>query len=159
MTSRSARGESSRDGAAPPSARTSLGNFLRTQRRIAGLSLRQLADITSVSNAYLSQIERNLHKPSVDVLRAVARGLNVSAETLLDQVGLFEDPEPWVGPRRRALADTEAAILADPALQESQREALLAVYRSYVAGNASNAAETERAEADPQAPTSPHEAD
>lgn len=161
MTSRSARGESrrERDSGARPSARTSLGNFLRTQRRIAGLSLRQLADITSVSNAYLSQIERNLHKPSVDVLRAVARGLNVSAETLLDQVGLFEDPEPWVGPPRRALADTEAAILADPALHESQREALLAVYRSYVAGNASGAAAAERAEADPQAPTSPHEAD
>jgi len=64
----------------------------------------------------------------------VARGLNVSAETLLDQVGLFEDP-----PRERAGtpagSDTEAAILADPKLTPGQREALLAVYRSYVGRN------------------------
>ena len=114
------------------SPRDTLGQFLRTQRRIAGLSLRQLAEITSVSNAYLSQIERNLHKPSVDVLRAVAQGLNVSAETLLDQVGLFEDP-----PRRgeSSSRDTEAAILEDPRLTDAQREALLAVYRSYLAEN------------------------
>jgi transcriptional regulator with XRE-family HTH domain len=118
--------------AAAKTPRDTLGAFLRTQRRIAGLSLRQLAEITSVSNAYLSQIERNLHKPSVDVLRAVAQGLNVSAETLLDQVGLFEDP-----PRREegGSRDTEAAILGDPKLSDGQREALLAVYRSYVAEN------------------------
>jgi transcriptional regulator with XRE-family HTH domain len=114
--------------------RDTLGGFLRAQRRLAGLSLRQLAEITSVSNAYLSQIERGLHKPSLDVLRAVARGLNVSAETLLDQVGLFEDP-----PQRERGdangADSEAAIRADPRLTSSQSEALLAVYRSFVAEN------------------------
>jgi transcriptional regulator with XRE-family HTH domain len=147
MTTRAADADrgSRRDAARRPDARTSLGNFLRTQRRIAGLSLRQLADITSVSNAYLSQIERNLHRPSVDVLRAVARGLNVSAETLLDQVGLFEDPEPRSGLPRRSQQGTEAAILADHALHESQREALLAVYRSYVAGNAAEAEDADHA--------------
>jgi transcriptional regulator with XRE-family HTH domain len=121
--------------AAARTPRDTLGAFLRTQRRIAGLSLRQLAEITSVSNAYLSQIERNLHKPSVDVLRAVAQGLNVSAETLLDQVGLFEDPPRPAHREEGGSRDTEAAILGDPKLSDSQREALLAVYRSYLAEN------------------------
>jgi transcriptional regulator with XRE-family HTH domain len=110
---------------------------LRTQRRIAGLSLRQLADITSVSNAYLSQIERGKHKPSIEVLRAVANGLSVSAETLLDQVGLFEDPAPAVretASEAKAKA-TETAILSDPNLSPPQREALITVYRSYVSSN------------------------
>jgi transcriptional regulator with XRE-family HTH domain len=108
---------------------------LRTQRRIAGLSLRQLADITSVSNAYLSQIERGKHKPSIEVLRAVANGLSVSAETLLDQVGLFEDPAPAVRETASEAKATETAILSDPNLSPPQREALITVYRSYVSSN------------------------
>ena len=128
------RGASGKKTPREPSTRETLGEFLRTQRRIAGLSLRQLADATSVSNAYLSQIERGVHKPSIDVLRAVARGLNVSAETILDQVGLFEDP-PRARDDERDTADTESAILADRNLTPAQREALLAVYRSYLSLN------------------------
>jgi transcriptional regulator with XRE-family HTH domain len=90
--------------------------------------------MTSVSNAYLSQIERGKHKPSIDVLRAVARGLNVSAETILDQVGLFEDPPPARDGDGND-AHTEAAILADPRLTAAQREALIGVYRSYISQN------------------------
>ena len=122
-------------GSSDSSTRETLGEFLRTQRRIAGLSLRQLANATSVSNAYLSQIERGKHKPSIDILRAVARGLNVSAETLLDQVGLFEDPPESRGDDRARVPDAEAAILADRKLTPPQREALIAVYRSYVTLN------------------------
>src|SRR5215470_16765819 len=59
------------------------GSFIRTQRKLANLSLRQLAELTSLSNPYLSQIERGLHQPSVRVLRLLADALNVSAETLL----------------------------------------------------------------------------
>ena len=118
------------------SARETLGAFLRAQRRFAGLTLRQLAEITSVSNAYLSQIERGHHKPSVDILRAVARGLNVSAETILDQVGLFEDPDSNATPGPgAAVPDTEVAIRFDPKLSDDQREALLTVYRSYLSQN------------------------
>jgi len=38
------------------------------QRKLAQLSLRELAGMTKVSNAYLSQVERSLHQPSVRVL-------------------------------------------------------------------------------------------
>lgn len=112
-----------------------LGAFLRSQRELARLTLRELAERTQISNAYLSQIERGLHQPSVRVLRSLADALHVSAETLLAQAGLIdeddeagrrsEDARP-AGPER-----TVAAILADPTLTPEQREALLTVYRSY----------------------------
>ena len=97
------------------------------------MSLRQLADLTDVSNPYLSQIERGLHEPSVRVLKSIARALNVSAETLLAQAGLLNDEE--AGGASASSSDTETAIRADRALTEAQKTALLAVYRSYLADN------------------------
>lgn len=106
---------------------SALGEFIRTQRKLANLSLRELAALTDLSNAYLSQIERGLHEPSVRVLRSISRALDISASTVLAQAGLVEDDgEPDA---------TETAILADKSLSDAQRHALLAVYRSYVAGN------------------------
>lgn len=112
-----------------------LGGFIRGQRQLANLSLREMARLTDVSNAYLSQIERGLHQPSMRVLRSLADALNLSAETLLAQAGLIdeEDPaearrEPAPGPER-----TIAAILADTSLTAEQKEALLSVYRSFSA--------------------------
>ena len=68
----------------------SLGNFIRTQRRLANLTLREMAELAKVSNPYLSQVERGLHEPSVRVLRSIAAALNMSAETLLAQAGLLD---------------------------------------------------------------------
>jgi len=112
-----------------------LGGFIRGQRQLANLSLREMARLTDVSNAYLSQIERGLHQPSVRVLRSLGDALNLSTETLLTHAGLIDEDEaepagtPDVvapGPAR-----TVAAILADPSLAPEQREALLSVYRSF----------------------------
>jgi transcriptional regulator with XRE-family HTH domain len=109
-----------------------LGEFIRAQRSLARLSLRELAGLTDLSNAYLSQVERGLHEPSVRVLKAISEALDLSAETLLAQAGLLRNGET------RSEADsverTEATIRADPTLSEDQKEALLAVYRSYSAG-------------------------
>ena len=105
------------------------GSFVRTQRQLAKLSLRELAELATVSNPYLSQIERGLHEPSIRVIKAIANALDISTETLLAQVGLVGDEEAGL----RVHGATEAAISADPYLTEGQREALLAVYRSYVA--------------------------
>jgi transcriptional regulator with XRE-family HTH domain len=105
-----------------------LGDFIRAQRQMANLSLRQLSALTEVSNPYLSQVERGLHEPSVRVLRSIATALNVSAETLLEQAGLFSDNDND-GPDEKA---TENAIRADRRLTQSQRRALLTVYQSYV---------------------------
>ncbi|HET6795001.1 MAG TPA: helix-turn-helix transcriptional regulator [Acidimicrobiales bacterium] len=109
-----------------------LGQFIRSQRTLARLSLRDLAERTNVSNPYLSQIERGLHEPSVRVLRSIARALNLSAETLLAQAGLLEEADA-----DREPAATEDAIRADPYLSDGQKEALLTVYRSYRAAGGS----------------------
>jgi len=101
-----------------------LGPYLRAQRRLAKLSLRQMADLAGVSNPYLSQIERGLHEPSVRILRSIAEALNLSAETVLEQAGLLsrDDTLP---------TSTEMAIRHDSDLNEDQKLALLSVYRSY----------------------------
>jgi transcriptional regulator with XRE-family HTH domain len=111
---------------------TNLGEFIRTQRRLSNLSLRDLAARTQISNPYLSQIERGLHEPSVRVLKAIAGALNLSAETLLAQAGLLDRTDP---PAEEGQPSAEAAIRADARLTEAQKRALLAVYRSYVAAN------------------------
>jgi len=107
-----------------------LGEFIRRQRMLANLSLREMADLASVSNAYLSQVERGLHEPSVRVLSSVAKALNLSAETLLAQVGMGADANQT---GRFPVPTTEAAIMADAGLSQAQKKALLAVYRSYLA--------------------------
>jgi transcriptional regulator with XRE-family HTH domain len=111
--------------------REALGAFIREQRKRAGLSLRQLAELTSLSNPYLSQIERGLHQPSVRVLKAISDALNLSAETLLAEAGLV-DAIAGNRPAARRAADTatEDAIRADQRLNEDQKAALIAVYRS-----------------------------
>ncbi len=103
-----------------------LGEFIRSQRKQAQLSLRDLSEKTNVSNPYLSQIERGLHEPSVRVLKSIAIALNLSVETMLVRAGLLNEDDDIGGP-----TDTEAAIQSDPRLSDDQRASLLAVYRSY----------------------------
>jgi transcriptional regulator with XRE-family HTH domain len=99
-----------------------LGEFIRAQRKLANLSLRELATMADVSNAYLSQIERGLHEPSVRVLRSIAQALEISSNMVFSKAGLL-DPD--------AVPATEEAIMADTVLAPAQKDALLAVYRSY----------------------------
>ncbi|HEY1318729.1 MAG TPA: helix-turn-helix transcriptional regulator [Streptosporangiaceae bacterium] len=114
--------------------REALGAFIREQRKRANLSLRQLAELTSLSNPYLSQVERGLHQPSVRVLKALSGALNVSAETLMAQAGLIDaiagDATAATDTDAQHVPGTEDAILADPRLGEEQKAALIAVYRS-----------------------------
>jgi transcriptional regulator with XRE-family HTH domain len=109
------------------------GKYLRSQRQLARLTLRELSEITKISNPYLSQIERGLHQPSIKVIKSLADALNLSAEAMLAQAaGLDDDdsPAPNTG--------TEAAIRADVRLSESQKQALLSVYRSFLSNESTN---------------------
>jgi transcriptional regulator with XRE-family HTH domain len=129
-----------------------LGTFIRMQRQLAHMSLREMAVLTSVSNAYLSQVERGLHQPSLRVLRSIAQALSIAPEELLRRANFLSasndgDDAGSAGPGtsqaggtdtgRRAAGpdagppDTEAAITTDPKLSPRQREALLNVYRSF----------------------------
>lgn len=129
---------------APDAVLLGLGSFIRAQRLMANLSLRQLSALAEVSNPYLSQVERGLHAPSVRVLRSIADALDLSAETLLAQAGLLRAARPCAlaqegddtdanGTGNTAqFADTVRAISTDRRLSEPQRRALIAVYHSYV---------------------------
>ncbi len=106
-----------------------LGSFIRNKRKLANMSLRQLAERTKLSNPYLSQIERGLHQPSVRVIRLISDALNVSTETLLAQAGLLHRD----GAAEHAAAEPpgiEAAIRAERRLTEQQKSALIAVLHS-----------------------------
>ncbi len=106
------------------------GGYLRSQRQLAQLSLRQLADLTKVSNPYLSQIERGLHQPSIAVVKSLAQALNLSVGDLLAHAADIVTGE-------ETPSTTEASIRRDPRLNDSQKSALLAVYASMVAGSTS----------------------
>jgi transcriptional regulator with XRE-family HTH domain len=107
-------------------ARSMLGDSIRAQRQMANLSLRQLSALTKVSNGHLSQVEHGVHEPSLRVLKAIADALNVSRETLFEQAGLMSPTE------NLDEQATEHAIRTDRRLTNTQRQALLAVYRTYV---------------------------
>ena len=102
-----------------------LGEYLREQRRLAQMSLRQLSDLADVSNPYLSQIERGLRRPSAEVLQQIAKALRISAESLYIRAGILDLDES----RTRTVED---AIGLDPLLTERQKNALIDIYRSFV---------------------------
>lgn len=105
----------------------SLGEFIKAQRELANLSLRQLAEMANISNPYLGQIERGVYKPSADVLKNIANALRISAEAMYAQAGLLdENPTNGTGP------GVEAAIKTDPALSTDQKDTLIRIYRGFV---------------------------
>jgi transcriptional regulator with XRE-family HTH domain len=101
----------------------SIGEYIREQRTRAKISVRQLAEVTGVSNPYLSQIERGLRKPSAEILQQIAKGLRISAEVLYVQAGILEE--------RKADTDVQSAIRADLVLTERQKQVLLDIYESF----------------------------
>jgi transcriptional regulator with XRE-family HTH domain len=127
-----------------------VGEYLREQREHARLSVRQLANLAGVSNPYLSQVERGLRKPSAEVLQQIARGLRISAEALYVRAGILDD---------EGRPDVEAAVHADPDLNERQRRVLLDIYASFRAENRrageAAAAEQVTAPAEPEPITEP----
>ena len=110
-----------------------LGDFIRRQRKLANLSLRQLAEKTRLSNPYLSQIERGLHQPSMRVIKLISEALNVSAESLLTHAGLLHHGDGAVGDVPD-VPTVEQAIVADEHLSDQQKAALISVYRSMAGG-------------------------
>jgi transcriptional regulator with XRE-family HTH domain len=106
-----------------------LGEFIKAQRELANLSLRQLSELTKVSNPYLSQVERGLYKPSADVLKNIAEALHVSAEAMFAQAG-FLNPES----RDKLPSSVVEAIKLDPNLSSEDKDTLLKVYKGMIKG-------------------------
>jgi len=112
-----------------------LGDFIRRQRKLANLSLRQLAEKTRLSNPYLSQVERGLHQPSMRVIKLISEALNVSAETLLTHAGLLHHGDGETPGAGAGITTVEHAIQADSRLSDQQKAALITVYRSMLAAD------------------------
>jgi transcriptional regulator with XRE-family HTH domain len=108
-----------------PQPASSLGDFIRRQREMSAMSMREFAKLAGISNPYLSQIERGLRAPSEQVMQAIANTLQVSADTLYEQAG--------VAPEADGESQVLAAIREDPRLTGRQRQALTQVYEAFVA--------------------------
>jgi transcriptional regulator with XRE-family HTH domain len=109
-------------------AARAFGDFLQSQRRLANISQRQLARASGVSDSYLSQVERGLYRPSAEVLKALAQAFEMPVSTMFAQSGLMDaasEDAPSVG--------IEAAIRGDTRLTAQQKNALLGVYKAFVA--------------------------
>src|SRR5438046_5189445 len=109
---------------------SSLGGYIREQRHLAQVSLRQLASAAGVSNPYLSQVERGLRKPSADILQQIAKGLRISAEQLYVRAGILES--------RHGDPEVVAAILADTGLTERQKQVIVEIYETFRRENAAS---------------------
>lgn len=105
-----------------------LGEYIREQRKLAEMSLRQLAASAEVSNPYLSQIERGMRKPSAEILSQIAKGLRISAETLYVRAGILDEV--------RGDASVTAALLADESITDRQRQVLQEIYAAFQKENA-----------------------
>jgi transcriptional regulator with XRE-family HTH domain len=119
----SAAAEATTVAATVPTVGSQVGEFIRSQRGAAKVSMRELARAAGVSNPYLSQVERGLRKPSAEILSQIARGLKISAETLYEQAGILD--------RRVGNLSTVAAIRADQGLSERHKAVLLELYETY----------------------------
>jgi transcriptional regulator with XRE-family HTH domain len=102
---------------------SALGEYIRRQRELRDLSIRQVAQMAGISNPYLSQIERGLRAPSESVLNAIATSLRTSADALREDAGV-----PLKANDDSAVVD---AIRADERLSASQQRALLEVYKAF----------------------------
>jgi XRE family transcriptional regulator, aerobic/anaerobic benzoate catabolism transcriptional regulator len=65
-----------------------IGAELRKHRAKRGLTRRQLAQSSATSERYLAQIESGTGNPSVSVLRAIARALELPTAALLPEAGV-----------------------------------------------------------------------
>ena len=90
-----------------------LGEFIREQRRVGQLSPRKLSERAGVSNPYLSQIERGLRKPSAEILRQIARALEISSKSCTSGRILDE---------REDVPDSSARSVARLDLTEDQKK-------------------------------------
>ena len=90
------------------------------------VSQRRLAQLSGVSDSYLSQLERGLFQPSPQVVKAIAQAFGIPPTVMYAQLGLIDDEEVRLTP------GVEDAIRVDPRLSDAEKEALIRVYRSYV---------------------------
>ncbi len=84
-----------------------IGDNIRTQRKIAGLTQGRLAEKLHVPASLIGQYERGVRKPKLETLNRIADALQVPVSVLID-----EPPAGYADKFKRDL--TEYKILAFP---------------------------------------------
>ncbi|MDO5683323.1 MAG: helix-turn-helix domain-containing protein [Propionibacteriaceae bacterium] len=107
--------------------RSMLGAFIRRQRELSDMSMRQMSTLVGISNPYLSQIERGLRAPSETVTAAIAATLGITVDELYEQSGVDRGTT--------GASELGTAIQRATELSGTQREVLLGLYRSFMAVN------------------------
>lgn len=108
----------------------SLGEFLADIRRIKRQSLREVEEATgkSVSNAYLSQLEKgHIKKPSPNILFSLANVYSVPYETLMEKAGYIIQADERDDDQKHG----RVATFADDNLTNEEEEELLK-YLAYI---------------------------
>ena len=54
-----------------------LGKLIKHRRKVLGLTIRELADLTGMSKTTISQIERGTRNPTFEVLQNIFQYLNL----------------------------------------------------------------------------------
>ena len=99
---------------------TTLGQVLKEARQINQFSLREVEEITEISNAYVSQMENDkIKSPSANILYKLANLYKISFEFLLAKAGVIQEPlengKPLIGSALYAkdLSSEEERALAE----------------------------------------------
>ncbi len=103
---------------------SSLGITLKDARKNVGLTLRQVEEMTEISNAYLSQLENDkIKNPSVNILSKLSSLYKVSLKTLLSNAKMIDKKEAEQEEINLSFAQKIAFRAED--LSENEREDVL----------------------------------
>lgn len=69
------------------------GELIRTERKLKGLSISKLAELTGVSQPYLSQIENGKRNPSYEIIHKIKKALDIDFHLFAWASGLYTDVE------------------------------------------------------------------
>ncbi|MFE9387318.1 helix-turn-helix domain-containing protein [Streptomyces sp. NPDC007025] len=75
-----------------------IGSRIKRARKRSGRTQAAVAGLCGITEAYLSQIERGLKLPSIDVLVLLAREVDEPLASLLDDAPVVEAPAPQTAP-------------------------------------------------------------
>lgn len=107
-----------------------LGRAIKRRREELGLSLRDVADITSVSASTLSRIENGTGKPDADNIARLTNWLDMPVDRLMKKQGEGENVEPVIYYPHEATPEiVEAHLRADKNLSPETAKALSELFR------------------------------
>lgn len=120
---------------ANPEMTHSLGADLRALRKARGLTLSELADAMGRSVGWMSQVERGISEPSVSDLRRLAKTMDVSVASLLQQTSIHDQEQGYIvrAEQRRPIG-SRAEGLAEELVSPDLTDDFEMVHSTFAAG-------------------------